>query len=64
MYLSYQWQRLFLFSFFRYDSLKNTAFEGSPLVQKKDYFVYGLGVTFYLLQSKEKVTRHRLMLNQ
>jgi outer membrane protein len=61
LYLSQQWKKVFLFGFIRYDSLKGTAFESSPLIQKKDYVVYGLGITFYLFQSSKTITRHKVL---
>lgn len=42
------------FPFIRYDYLKGTAFEDSPLVQTRHYQLYGFGIIYFFAHSKEK----------
>ena len=45
--LNRRFTNLYLVPFLRYDSIKGAAFEDSPLVRQKDFFVLGMG-TFWL----------------
>ncbi len=56
-FVSKKIKRFYLFSFLRYDSLRDASFRDSPLVKRKDYFAWGLGMIWYFFRSDEKVSR-------
>lgn len=53
--LSKRFPRFWIGGFARYDSLRGAAFEASPLVTSKHYFAAGIGVSWIVRESAERV---------
>ena len=53
--LSKRFPKYWIGGFVRYDTLKNAAFEQSPLVTSKSYFAAGFAVSWIFSESKQRV---------
>ena len=48
-------KKYFLATFARYDNISNATFEDSPLVETRDYFIFGIAFAWKFTASSEKV---------
>ena len=57
--LSKRFDRFWVGGFARYDTLKNAAFEESPLVTSKRYVAAGFGISWIFKESSQRVAVNR-----